>query len=110
MSSELKDRLVNKVVEDLKIKKADVEKVLSFVFMKTLKSFGENNSVELSGFGTFRVSKSKLRKRIAGLEKAKTILETNLQNPDIDLKQKKLTEGKIEGLTEDIERLKQKEL
>lgn len=60
---ELKERLIRQIVKDTKIDTQIVEKVISFVGKKTHEALRLYNSVELSGFGTFKVSPSKLKRR-----------------------------------------------
>lgn len=75
-----KERIITKTAQDLGISEDIIHSVISSAFEDAFKAFWNNNQVEISGFGTFLISPTKLSKRVP-------ILEKNLQSLDIKYNQ-----------------------
>lgn len=65
----IKDVLVSRTAGKVNVDTAIVEKVVGFAFKDAAKAFKKNNTVEISGFGVFRVSLSKLKKDLIRRER-----------------------------------------
>jgi nucleoid DNA-binding protein len=58
----IKDVLINKTAARANKSTTEVDNVISFVFKDAWKAFRTANSVEISGFGVYKVSLKKLKK------------------------------------------------
>lgn len=85
-----------------------VETVVSFVGKKTNEAFRSNNSVELSGFGSFKISMAKIKRK-------KKYLNQSIERLEVKILEKvdsKLTENRklrLEACKKSLELLNQKE-
>lgn len=75
----VKDKLVERVAQDLSQPEDWVDKVVSFQFKDCNRAMSHHNTVEVSGFGTFHVSQAKVRRR---MEKFTEILTHMRAFPD----------------------------
>lgn len=105
---ELKDKLIQKIAKENNLHVDTVEKVISFAGRKTHQAFKSNNSVELSGFGTFKISLPKIRRKIKGLEKLIQDTENSLLQEDLDSKTRERREDKLNTHKTKLEILKER--
>lgn len=77
-NSVIKDALILKTAEQLGISPAVVDKVVMNQFKQANKAMKENKEVEISGFGKFLLSKTKINRRITKTEVIKERLENLL--------------------------------
>lgn len=75
----IKDQLVSQVAEDLKQPEYVVDKVISHQFKHANQSMKLYKEIEISGFGTFFQSPSKIKRRIEKLEPIRDILQAKTE-------------------------------
>lgn len=68
VSISVKDWLIEHTAKDLKMDESLCNKVISWIFLKTKEATETHSSVEVSGFGKFLISPTKIKKRIARCE------------------------------------------
>lgn len=62
-----REEILKKTAEEMDIPLDEVEKVVSWSYMKANKAMKEVRHIEVSGLGKFMVSKAKLRRRLNSL-------------------------------------------
>lgn len=85
-----------------------VEKVVNFQFKDAVSAMKTHNEVEISGFGKFYISQSKLRKRIKNSEDIISTLE-KLVKDEKALERKHINESKLEQMKEVLTFLKSRQ-
>lgn len=75
----IRDQIVAQIAEDLKQPENVVDKVISHQFKHANKSMREHAEIEISGFGTFFQSQTKIKRRIAKLEPIRDILQAKTE-------------------------------
>lgn len=81
----LKDDLMNKVASQLNLDSAIVSKVINSAFEEVTKAVKIHNEVEISGFGTLKISPTKMLKRLPGYKYMADFYENEyMTNPNPD--------------------------
>lgn len=75
----IKDKLVSQIAEDLKQPEYVVDKVISHQFKHANQSMRQYSEIEISGFGTFFQSQAKIKRRIEKLEPIRDILQAKTE-------------------------------
>lgn len=80
-----REDIIKAISENMSIPIEEVEKVIAWSYMQANRAVREGSEVEITGLCKFYMSKSKMRKRIAKLERA-------LDNNPTEKKEKQLKE------------------
>lgn len=102
MSKAVKDILIKRTAEELKLPEIWVERVVSHQFKSANKAALVHGQIEISGFGTFQISKTKLQRKLNKLLEIKEALEKKLPSKDDSLLKK------LEALEHEIQFLNKK--
>ena len=100
-----RDEILERIAADMELPLEEVEKVVSWSYMKANKAMKENRQIEISGLGKFMISKAKAKRRLKNLEE-------NVLNPGLSEQKKleieseigfikdKIGDGQIERISE----------
>jgi nucleoid DNA-binding protein len=89
----IKDVLINKTAARTNKSTKDVDNIISFVFRDAWKAFRTAKSVEISGFGVYKVSVKKLKKDLQVKERRLRALKVQYEK-----KPKEITKTFIDNL------------
>lgn len=104
ISMSIREWISKKMSLDLVISQKTIDAVISHQFDGALKASHDNNSVEISGFGTFHFNVNKAKKLKETYENKKVKLETALQSEMKDFKRDTLNK-QLETMLSEIKYL-----
>lgn len=102
----LRDVLITRTAIQNLQSESVVEKVISFQFQEAVKRLKVHHEVEISGFGKFLISPSKLAKRIKKVQLAATNVQNLLDKGGLSEERVKDLERKLKGSNEVLNYLK----
>lgn len=96
----LKDKLIEKTAQDLKQPESLVHKVVTWQFANASQAVKWASEVEISGFGTFIISKPKVKRRLDKYSEVAEIIKQKL--PSLSPHEQLPYHKKLESLAETL--------
>ena len=108
ISLSMKDYLIRKLAVKLMTSEKTIEAVINHQFQSANEAMHSNKTVEISGFGKFIFNDKKAVKKMSKYKDIQRAYMRHLENPDISENKRRVTELKLQSVTEAINALKPK--
>lgn len=107
-SMSMKDWLIRRLAPKLLLSEKTIEAVINHQFQSANEALVNNKTIEISGFGKFIFNDKKALKKMSKYKDIQRAYMRHLENPDISENKRRVTELKLQSVTEAINALKPK--
>ena len=104
----MKDWLIRRLAPKLLLSEKTIEAVINHQFQSANEALVNNKTIEISGFGKFIFNDKKAVKKMSKYKDIQRAYMRHLENPDISENKRRVTEVKLQSVTEAINALKPK--
>jgi len=108
ISLSMKDYLIRRLAVKLMTSEKTIETVINHQFQSANEALLNNKTIEISGFGKFIFNDKKALKKMSKYKDIQRAYLRHLENPDISENKRRVTELKLQSITEAINALKPK--
>lgn len=108
ISLSMKDYLIRILAVKLMTSEKTIETVINHQFQSANEALLNNKTIEISGFGKFIFNDKKALKKMSKYKDIQRAYQRHLENPELSENKRRVTELKLQSITEAINALKPK--
>lgn len=108
ISLSMKDYLIRRLAVKLMTSEKTIEAVINHQFQSANEALLNNKTIEISGFGKFIFNDKKALKKMSKYKDIQRAYQRHLENPELSENKRRVTELKLQSITEAINALKPK--
>jgi nucleoid DNA-binding protein len=108
ISLSMKDYLIRRLAVKLMTSEKTIEAVINHQFQSANEALLNNKTIEISGFGKFIFNDKKAFKKMSKYKDIQRAYQRHLENPELSENKRRVTELKLQSVTEAINTLKPK--